>query len=68
MLQSADLDLVSRLIPLTQVTATVDLAADSKAAEDESNPWPAQDGRPCLWLSVPVADRPGSGKKRKGVT
>ena len=29
-----------RLIPLTQVTATVGLAADLKAAEDESNPWP----------------------------
>lgn len=30
----------TRLIPLTQVTATVGLAADLKAAEDESNPWP----------------------------
>ena len=28
------------LIPLTQVTATVGLAADLKAAEDESNPGP----------------------------
>ena len=27
-----------RLIPLTQVTATVGLAADLKAAEDEANP------------------------------
>ena len=32
--------LLRRLIPLTQVTATVGLAADLKAAEDESNPWP----------------------------
>src|SRR5712671_5666621 len=30
----------SGLIPLTQVTATVGLAADLKAAEDESNPGP----------------------------
>jgi len=29
-----------RLIPLTQVTATMGLPADLKAAEDESNPWP----------------------------
>lgn len=28
------------LIPLTQVTATMALAADLKPPEDESNPWP----------------------------
>src|SRR5258708_31318299 len=30
----------ARLIPLTQLTATVGLSADLKAAEDESSPWP----------------------------
>ena len=30
---------IKRLIPLTQVTATMAVAADFKAAEDESNPW-----------------------------
>jgi hypothetical protein len=57
----------TRLVPLTQVTATMGLAVDWRAAEHESNPT-TQDGRRCLWLSVLFDRWSRSGKKREGAT